>query len=91
MFNLFNALVAAVVCCNSPLNITTWQVPLKDRLDYVAVGRKMLLIDELPQGEVPQYDLDIPEFGAVKIAARGAAPIVEANIKRVEFEISSAY
>jgi len=61
------------------------QVPLKDRLDYVAVGRKLLLIDELPQGEVPQYDLDIPEFGAVKIAARGAAPIVEANIKRVEF------
>lgn len=61
------------------------QTPLKDRLDYVAVGRKMLLIDELPQGEVPQYDLDIPEFGAVKIAARGAAPIVEANIKRVEF------
>jgi hypothetical protein len=61
------------------------QQPLKDRLDYVAVGRKLLLVDELPQGEVPQYDLDQPEFGAVKIGARGKPPIVEMNIKRVEF------
>jgi hypothetical protein len=61
------------------------QTPLKNRLDYVAVGRKLLLVDELPQGEIPVYDLDIPEYGAVKIAARGTAPIVEANVKRVEF------
>jgi hypothetical protein len=61
------------------------QTPLKNRLDYVAVGRKLLLVDELPQGEIPVYDLDIPEFGAVKIAARGTAPIVETNVKRVEF------
>jgi hypothetical protein len=60
------------------------QTPLKNRLDYVAVGRKFLLVDELPQGEIPAYDLDIPEYGAVKIAARGAAPVVETNVKRVE-------
>lgn len=61
------------------------QTPLKNRLDYVSVGRKLLLTDELPAGEIPVYDLDIPEFGAVKIAARGQAPIVETNVKRVEF------
>ena len=60
------------------------QTPLKDRLDYVAVGRKLLLVDELPQGEVPVYDLDIPEFTAVKVAARGTAPIVETNVRRIE-------
>ena len=60
------------------------QQPLKNRLDYVAVGRKLLLVDELPQGEIPAYDLDIPEFGAVRIAARGVPPVHEANIKRIE-------
>lgn len=58
--------------------------PLKNRLDYVAIGRKLLLVDELPQGEIPVYDLDIPEYGAVKIAARGTAPVVETNISRLE-------
>jgi hypothetical protein len=51
---------------------------------YVAVGRKLFLVDELPQGEIPAYDLDIPEFGAVRIAARGVPPVHEANIKRIE-------
>jgi len=53
-------------------------------LDYVAVGRKLLLVDELPQGEIPAYDLDIPEFGAVRVGARGVPPVHEANIKRIE-------
>jgi hypothetical protein len=60
------------------------QTPLKNRLDYVAVGRKILLVDELPQGEIPQYDLDIPEFGALRIAGRGTPPVHEANIKRIQ-------
>ena len=42
------------------------------------------MVDELPQGEIPQYDLDIPEFGAVRIAGRGIPPIHEANIKRIQ-------
>lgn len=62
------------------------QVPLKSRLDYVAVGRnRLLLVDEMPQGDFPTYDLDIPEFGAVTVAARGTAPIFQANIKRITF------
>lgn len=65
--------------------------PLKTRLDYVGVGRKLLMVDELPTGEVPYYDLDMPEFGAVKIAARGQAPTFEQAIKRISiptFEVT---
>ena len=53
---------------------------------YVAVGRnRIFLVDEVPQGDVPFYDLDIPEFGAVAIGARGEPPHFMANIKRVQF------
>lgn len=65
--------------------------PLKTRLDYVGVGRKLLMVDELPTGEIPYYDLDMPEFGAVKIAARGQAPTFEQAIKRISiptFEVT---
>ena len=61
--------------------------PLKIKLDYVAVGRKILLPDDLPQGELPIYDKDIPEFAAVRIAAHGTPPEVDVSpkIKRVQF------
>ena len=59
------------------------QSPLKDRNDYVAVGRKLLLTDELPQGEIPAYDLDIPEYPALAVGARGTPPLIEANIQRI--------
>ena len=63
------------------------QKPLKTKLDYVAVGRKILMPDELPQGEVPLYDKDISEFAAVIVGANGQPPIVEASpqIKRLMF------
>lgn len=59
------------------------QTPLKDRNDYVAVGRKLLLTDELPQGEIPAYDLDVPEFPAIAVGPRGNPPVMEANIQRI--------
>ena len=57
--------------------------PLKTRLDYVGVGRKLLMVDTIPTGDIPVYDMDMPEFGAVKIAARGQAPVFEQGIKRI--------
>lgn len=65
--------------------------PLKTRLDYVGIGRKLLMVDELPNGDVPFYDLDIDEFTAVKIAQRGSAPVYEPAVKRLTvptFEVS---
>lgn len=45
----------------------------------------MLSVDETPQGDFPIYDLDIPEFGAVTVAAKGQPPVVAANIRRIAF------
>lgn len=60
--------------------------PLRTRLDYVGIGRKLIETDLLPQGVVPIYDKDFAEVPAVKIAARGNAPTIESNSDRVEVE-----
>jgi len=65
------------------------QTPLKDRCDYVSIGRKLLLTDEMPQGELPVYDLDISEFPAVVVGARGVPPLVEAHIQRIQIPTAS--
>lgn len=60
--------------------------PLRTKLDYVGIGRKLIETDMLPQGVVPVYDKDFPEVPAIKIAARGNAPVQESNSDRVEVE-----
>jgi hypothetical protein len=63
---------------------------LKNRLDYHAVGRNnVLVVDEIPTGDVPFYDLDIPEFGAVFLAGRGEPIAVQANVRRIQFPTSA--
>lgn len=66
--------------------------PLRTRLDYVGIGRKLIETDLLPQGVVPQYDKDFTEVPAVKISARGNPPTIESWSDRVEvptFEIAT--
>lgn len=53
------------------------------------IGRKLLLTDEMPQGELPVYDLDISEFPAVVVGARGVPPLVEAHIQRIQIPTAS--
>ena len=60
--------------------------PLRSRLDYVGIGRKLLETDLLPQGAVPRYDKDFPEVPAVKISARGNPPTIESWSDYVEVE-----
>jgi hypothetical protein len=63
---------------------------LKQRLDYHAIGRNnVLIVDEIPTGDVPFYDLDVPEFGAVFLAGRGEPIAVQANVKRIQFPTSA--
>lgn len=50
--------------------------PLRVRLDYVGIGRKLIQTDLLPQGVIPRYDKDFPEVPAVKVSARGNPPTV---------------
>ncbi|MGG2309823.1 hypothetical protein, partial [Salmonella enterica] len=33
--------------------------PIKTSLQYQAIGRKLLMVDELPQGALPRYERDI--------------------------------
>ncbi len=60
--------------------------PLRKRLDYLGIGRKLLEVDLLPQGVNPQYDTDFAETPAVKVSARGNPPTVESWSDRQEVE-----
>ena len=54
--------------------------PIKTSLMYQGVGRKLLMVDELPQGALPRYERDIAVKSYV-IAKRGSVPasVVEAE------------
>jgi len=47
--------------------------PIRRALEYQAVGRKLLMIDELPQGALARYERDVRAVARV-ISRRGAVP-----------------
>jgi hypothetical protein len=47
--------------------------PIRRALEYQAVGRKLLMVDELPQGAYARYEKDVRATAYV-IARRGAVP-----------------
>lgn len=47
--------------------------PIRRSLEYQAVGRKLLMIDELPQGALARYERDVASIAHI-IARRGAVP-----------------
>jgi len=47
--------------------------PIRRSLEYQAVGRKLLMVDELPQGALARYERDVAAIAHV-IARRGAVP-----------------
>jgi len=65
--------------------------PIRRNLDYQGVGRRVLVVDPLPQGALPVYDRDI-DVSAVVISSNGSAPESRVFADRVtvpEFEIVS--
>jgi hypothetical protein len=65
--------------------------PIRRNLDYQGVGRRVLVIDPLPQGALPVYDRDI-DVAAVVVSSNGAAPESRVFGDRVtvpEFEVVS--
>jgi hypothetical protein len=63
---------------------------LKRRLDYQAIGRNnILVVDELTTGDVPFYDVDIPEIGAIFVATQGEPPHQMAGPERIQFPTSN--
>lgn len=47
--------------------------PIRTSLDYQGIGRKLLVVDPLPQGAMPVYDRDV-DAKAFTVSKRGAAP-----------------
>lgn len=65
--------------------------PIRTSLDYQGIGRKLLVVDPLPQGALPVYDKDV-DAKAFVISKRGAAPdqLIEGDRLQVPtFEIVS--
>lgn len=65
--------------------------PIRRNLDYQGIGRKVLVVDPLPQGALPVYDRDI-DVAAVVVSSNGTAPESRVFGDRVtvpEFEIVS--
>jgi hypothetical protein len=65
--------------------------PIRRNLDYQGVGRRVLVVDPLPQGALPVYDRDI-DVAAVVVSSNGSAPESRVFGDRVtvpEFEIAS--
>lgn len=65
--------------------------PIRTSLDYQGVGRKLLVVDPLPQGALPVYDKDV-DARAFVISKRGKAPdqIIEGDrIQVPTFEVVS--
>jgi hypothetical protein len=63
--------------------------PIRRNLDYQGVGRRVLVIDPLPQGALPVYDRDI-DVAAVVVSSNGSAPESRVFGDRVtvpEFEV----
>lgn len=48
--------------------------PIRRALEYQAVGRKCLMIDELPQGALPRYERDVTAIAYI-ISRRGGVPV----------------
>lgn len=65
--------------------------PIRRNLDYMGIGRKVFVVDPLPQGALPVYDRDI-DVAATVISSNGSAPESRVFGDRVtvpEFEIVS--
>lgn len=65
--------------------------PIRRNLDYQGVGRRVLVVDPLPQGALPVYDRDI-DVAAVVVSSNGSAPESRVFAQRVnvpEFEVVS--
>jgi hypothetical protein len=65
--------------------------PIKNSLMYQSIVRKLLLVDELPQGVLPRYERDVTAKSFV-VGKRGAVPTSEIEAEELlvpTFEIAA--
>lgn len=60
--------------------------PVRKHLDYVGIGRKLVVPESIPQGQIAYFDADIEEFSGIKIAEDGTSRIIVIKAKRTQVE-----
>lgn len=60
--------------------------PLRTRRDYTSVGRKTLLVEQLPDGALPIYDKD-PDVTAYVVGEEGENILAISKARRVHFPL----
>jgi hypothetical protein len=57
--------------------------PVRNQLDYKGIGRKFVIVEQIPDGIPIYYDKDLPKVPCTKIGADGATRFVEMKGIRV--------
>jgi hypothetical protein len=60
--------------------------PVRFRLDYAGIGRKFVIVEQMPDGVPLIFDKDLPFVPAVKVGKGGAPRMIEMRGKRVQLE-----
>lgn len=60
--------------------------PVRKHLDYVAICRKLVVSEAIPEGQIAYFDYDIEEFSGVKIGKNGSARIIYVQSEREQVD-----
>jgi len=60
--------------------------PVRQRLDYMGIGRKFGIVEPWPDGMPMIYDNDVEEFTAVKIGPNGTTRSIEIEVEQTEIQ-----
>lgn len=60
--------------------------PVRTRLDYKGIGRKFMVIEQMPDGIPLIFDRDFPDVPAIKAALGGSVRMIDMKGLRVELE-----
>jgi len=60
--------------------------PVRKHLDHVPIGRKLVVSENIPEGQIAYFDADILEFSGVKIAEDGTSRMIICKALRTQVE-----
>lgn len=60
--------------------------PVRKHLDHVPIGRKLVVSENIPEGQIAYFDADILEFSGVKIAEDGTSRMIICKATRTQVD-----
>lgn len=60
--------------------------PVRKHLDHVPIGRKLVVTEPIPEGQIAYFDADILEFSAVKISEDGTSRMIVCDALRTQVD-----